>query len=100
MKVLTPGHRYTVTDYESGNEVQTIQFIHKKPGFSLPQTVSDGTTAEEVLAVLLDRMKFLQSTLPCAENASVISKLEESLSLLMTRTAGRVKREVEDTQVA
>ena len=63
-------------------------------------TVHDGTTNEEVLAMLIDRMNYLQKLCPCRENAIVITKLEESLMWLNKRTAGRKARNVEGKHIA
>ena len=63
-------------------------------------TVHDGTTNEEVLAVLIDRMNYLQCRCQCRENAIVITKLEESLMWLNKRTAERKARNVEGTSHA
>ena len=110
MKVHREGHTYELSNFENKDEKgQTLQFIHKEPKvtpimvddkFSVGhttelQTLSDGTTNEEVLEVLIDRMGYLQSKFPCRENAIVITKLEESLMWLNKRTADRVKRNVE-----
>jgi hypothetical protein len=116
MKALTPGHRYELDDFENAGR-QVLQFIHKEPEPLAPdphpgpgrvpwgqnlnlRTVSDGTTNEEVLRMLIDRMQFLQSKFPCRENALVITKLEESLMWLEKRTADRVARGVEGQQKA
>lgn len=102
MKVLIPGHRYEMQNFDKKNESQTIQFIQKEPvteGSAELQTINDGTTNEELLEVLIDRMQFLQSKFPCRENALVITKLEESLMWLNKRTADRVKRNVEGKQI-
>jgi len=105
MKVLTPGHKYELDHFASfgleGVPVQTLQFIHKEPiDNAVPiamRTVSDGTTNEEVLRVLIDRLQFLQTQAPCRENAIVLTKLEESLMWLNKRTADRQFRGVEGT---
>lgn len=103
MKVLTEGHRYQLKSFEPNvnGEEQILQFIHKEPvKDSATQedklfTVSNGTTNEEVLEVLINRMQFLQNKFPCRENAIVITNLEESLMWLNKRTADRQKRGVE-----
>lgn len=103
MQVLVPGHRYIAHNFEDKNgQGQTIQFIHKEPKGNTTEleTVSDGTTNEELLAVLIDRMYFLQNKFPCRENAIVITNLEESLMWLNKRTADRLKRNVEGKQIA
>ena len=103
MKNLTAGHRYELAAFEGGKP-QVIQFIEKRmTGENEPAvagqliTVNDGTTNEEVRAVLIDRLQFLQAKAPCRENAIVITKLEESLMWLNKRTADRQARGVEGT---
>lgn len=101
MKVLTQGHLYELDQFESTAEDggnQRIQFIHKEPinpGAQALETISNGTTNEEVLAMLIDRMYFLQTKFPCRENSIVITKLEESLMWLNKRTNDRKNRGVE-----
>lgn len=103
MKIITEGHKYLLANFENqDNPAQTIQFIQKvpiQPGSSDLETVSDGTTNEEVLAMLIDRMKYLQAKFPCRENAIVITKLEESLMWLNKRTEDRKARNVEGKQI-
>jgi hypothetical protein len=104
MKVIVEGHKYVATNFEDKTSGQSIQFIHKEPkGEGQVQelvTVSDGTTNEELIEVLLDRMNYLQSKFPCRENALAITKLDEALMWLNKRTADRVKRNVEGKQIA
>ena len=100
MNVIVAGHRYRVQSFENKGAYELIQFIHKEPkqeGSSEFVTVCDGTTNEEVLKVLIDRMKYLNNKIECDENKQVISHLEESLKLLEERTAKRTKRNVEGT---
>ena len=99
MKVLVEGHRYELANFEN-NYVpgQVLQFIHKEPkeeGSPELKTVSDGTTNEELLEVIIDRMNTMQAKFPCRENAIVVTKLEECLMWLNKRTADRIKRNVE-----
>lgn len=98
MKVNVPGHQYELSNFENKNEQgQILQFIHKEQLTQSTEliTISDGTTNEEVLEVLIDRMNFLQSKFPCRENAIVITRLEEALMWLNKRTQDRIKRNVE-----
>lgn len=103
MKNNVPGHQYEMSNFENKDQQgQILQFIHKEPkeeGSTELVTISDGTTNEEVLEVLIDRMNFLQSKFPCRENAIVITKLEESLMWLNKRTQDRMKRNVEGKQL-
>ena len=102
MKVLTEGHKYQLSGFENAENTQEIQFIEKTPieGTTELKTVNDGTTNEELLEVLIDRMNYLQVKFPCRENAIVITKLQESLMWLEKRTADRKKRNVEGKQLA
>jgi len=103
MKVNVEGHAYELSNFENGDsEGQKLQFIHKEPieeGSTELKTAANGTTNEEVLSVLINRMQYLQSKFPCRENAIVITKLEESLMWLNKRTQDRVNRNVEGMNV-
>lgn len=103
MKVLTEGHKYLLANFENQeNPAQTLQFIQKEPvaaGDPNLVTVSDGTTNEEVMEMLIDRMKYLQAKFPCKENACCITHLEEGLMWLEKRTRDRLKRGVEGKQL-
>lgn len=97
------GHRYELPNLEGG--VQVLQFIEKAPVDSSVnsdgklQTVTNGTTNEAVLTVLIERLQYLQAKMPCRENAIVITKLEEALMWLNKRTAGRVQKGIEGTNL-
>jgi hypothetical protein len=101
MKIITTGHKYELASFENG-PAQTLQFIEKVMAPVQSEqvshalvTVNDGTTNEEVLRVLIDRLQYLNGKFPCRENAIVITKLEESLMWLNKRTADRQARSVE-----
>lgn len=84
---------------ENGN--QALQFIEKIPtgeGSEL-KTINNGTTNEELLRVLIDRMNHLQSKFPCRENAVAITHFETGLLWLEKRTAERLARGVEGKQL-
>lgn len=104
MKVITPGHKYELRNFEMPAAIgQTLQFIHKEPvteGSTELKTISNGTTNEDVLEALINRMNYLQGKFPCRENAIVITKLEECLMWLNKRTADRMARAVEGKQMA
>jgi len=103
MRVIKAGHQYVLDGFEQPVEgSQYLQFIDKEPikmdSVELV-TVCDGTTNEEVLAVLIDRMQYLQAKFPCRENAIVITNLEESLMWLQKRTRDRKDRGVEGKHI-
>ena len=110
MKVLRKGHRYELENFENKDELQNqvIQFIEKEAStlknesdttFAATQlvTVNDGTTNEEVLEVLIDRLTYLSEKLPSRETSIAITKLQEALMWLNKRTQDRLKRGVEGT---
>lgn len=102
MQNLIEGHRYVLASFEKPEHGQTVQFIQKVPAgpdSTELTTVNDGTTNEEVLAMLIDRMNYLQGKFPCRENAIVITKLEECLMWLNKRTSDRKARSVEGKQL-
>ena len=98
MKTITSGHKYELEHFEDRTKHQVIQFI-EKAGEPL-MTVNDGTTNEEVLAMLIDRLKFLSAKLPSRETSIAITKCEEALLWLNKRTADRKARGVEGTPSA
>ena len=99
MKNLVAGYTYELSNFENKDEKgQVLQFIHKEPieeGSTELKTVSDGTTNEEVLEALINRMNFLNGKFPCRENSIVITHLETALLWLEKRTNDRIKRNVE-----
>ncbi len=113
MKVLRDGHRYELENFEKepvneqpdsvqGNGNQVIQFIEKAPiagSEGLLTTVHNGTTNEELLEVLIDRLSYLQGKVASKETACAITKLEEGLMWLNKRTQDRKKRNVEGTRL-
>jgi len=103
MKVNIHGHNYELANFENKEaQGQILQFIQKEPispGSSELVTIHDGTTNEEVLKVLINRMESLQAKFPCRENALALTHMEESLMWLDKRTADRLKRNVEGKQL-
>jgi len=85
MNVVTPGHLYILESLEDTNP-QYLQFIQKEKIEDKFVTIKDGTTNEEVLKVMIDRLKTLDEKLPSRENAIVITKLEEALMWVEKRS--------------
>lgn len=99
MKTLTIGHKYELDSLE-GTNPQILQFIEKENKNNKLITINDGTTNEEVLKMLIDRMKVLGEKLPCRENSMAVTKLEEALLWLEYRTQKRKLQNVESTPFA
>jgi len=97
MQIKVEGHQYEMSNFENKDQSgQILQFIHKEPNENNELiTISDGTTNEEVLEVLINRMNFLNNKFPCRENSIVITHLETALLWLEKRTNDRIKRNVE-----
>lgn len=93
MKVNDAGHSY----YLNGHQV--LRFLKKTRNTVTNelQTVYDGTTNEEVIEVLIDRITFLNNALPCQENATALYHLNQALEVLNLRTKKRVTQKVEGT---
>lgn len=99
MKVLREGHLYELENFENKEGAgQTIQFIEKIPGspdLTTLVTVHDGTTNEDLLAVIIDRLNYLNGKFPCRENALAITNIQTGLHWLNERTRNRQARGVE-----
>jgi len=103
MIVLKVNHKYELANFENKTaKGQILQFIEKEPDkhdSTKLVTVNDGTTNEEVLAVLIDRLTGLQAKFPCKENAVAITHIETALLWLNHRTANRLARSVEGKHI-
>lgn len=97
MAIVVPGHEYVLAAYNGGSP-QEIRFIRKEVSASGAfETVTDGTTNEAVLEMLIDRIEHLNAKAPCWENEIVMQKLCECLMWLEKRTLARTIRGVEGT---
>ena len=90
MQCIEEGHTYKLNNTQT-SQAQEVVFMKRTNG----ELVHDGTTNEEVLAMLIERIKYLNEKCACRENALVITKLEESLHWLNHRTALRIAQGVE-----
>jgi len=80
MKALKLGSKYLLFNYNS-EEGQTIQFTERKPeGGYVP-----GTTNEEVVSMMIDRMYSLQKRSPSAENQVVLILFKQIKKLFAQR---------------
>lgn len=99
MKVITPGHRYELANFDNPDaQGQIIQFIEKvpvEPDSAILETISDGTTNEDVLTVLIDRLMFLNGKVPSRDTSLAITNLEIARFWLEKRTSDRKARGVE-----
>lgn len=84
MKVIIPG-----TWYEFKELGQRLFFMNK---------TTPGTTNEEVIDVLIDRINFLQGQVPCKENEQALEHLIAAREVLLSRTNKRVEQGVVETE--
>lgn len=103
MKSIDPGHKYELDNLEGGT--QTLQFIRKERGpaetsTDALKTLTNGTTTEEVIHVVIDRLEVLSSRLADANTAAAIESMKNALTSLENRTADRAARGVEGTDQA
>jgi len=87
MKVVDPGRVYELS---AGNG---LFFLQKEEG----KLVRQGTTNEEVLEVLIDRVTDAYQALPCQETIRALFLLREALATFHARTVRRVGAKVEGT---
>jgi hypothetical protein len=89
MKTLDPGHVYQVDVYD-GDETHFIKFM-KREGVGYPGNIGThaGTNCQELLRVLIDRVRYLDNQIPCEENKKVIDILIEALLLFEFRAIKR-----------
>ena len=98
MKIMQPGHKYELENFiDKESKGQEIQFIYKS---ATDESFIDGTSNEEVIAVLIDRLEYLNNKFPCAENKLAITHLRWALTQLEERTKNRVSRGVEGKHLA
>lgn len=99
MNVTDPGHAYELDNQEQPGSTQPLQFIKKErdPETGELRLVYLGTSNEEVLNVLLDRLHHLDGVMPCAENKEAIDCLVGARAALLSRTQRRTDAGVEGT---
>jgi hypothetical protein len=76
-----------------GPNAMTLSFIHMLPD----GTYVPGITDEQLLQILIDRSKYFQEVLPCAENELALKGLEIALEAKQLRTRSRAAQKVEGT---
>lgn len=105
MKCLDDHHVYELANFEKNENESSFQILSfikkepKEPDSTELKTVHNGTTNEEVLAMLIHRLNRLNNKFPCRENALAITHCEIALMFLEKRTKERVARGVEGKQI-
>ena len=88
-KIVDPGHDYELSRLD-GSGVERLRFV-KREGAGYPGNIGshEGTNIQEVLRVLINRTRYLNRQIPCAENDRVVLLLQESIFALERRAAKR-----------
>ncbi len=89
MECLDDCHSYLLNTETS--EIVPLRFYEMR----VDGTKINGVTNEEVIKVLLHRIRVLNERFPCIENAGAISALDNALGFLELRTQDRIRRGVE-----
>ena len=90
MRVLDPGHAYSMNTLD-GDVDCTLQFV-KRIGEKFPGNEGEpvaGTTCQEVLRVLINRVNYLQGQAVCEENLLIMKCLRDAIELFESRAARR-----------
>jgi len=84
METITAGHRYTLNHLD-GEGSEQLQFVDRGHGRNM-----EGTNNQEVIRVLIDRVKFLELEKPWHGNAEIIKHLRMALVLHESRHLERI----------
>jgi hypothetical protein len=89
VKIIDPGHEYTL-DSLDGEQENRLVFV-KREGEKYPGNVGahPGTTCQEVLRALIDRLKYVNGQIASHETQLAICDLENAIYRLEKRAALR-----------
>lgn len=92
MKVVDAGHDYELDSYDGGAPVRLTFVKREGDGYPLNVGHHPGTNCQEVIRVLIARVKYLQKQIPCDENERIITDLRSCLWAFESRAAKRHER--------
>lgn len=90
MRAITPGHLYELAEIDGDSKAE-LRFV-KRVGENYPGNEGAphaGVTCQEVLRALIDRTKYLNNQINCAETQSITQLLRTALLLFEQRAAKR-----------
>jgi len=87
MEIVKPGIEYRLHSFKSETEYQTVRFTEKTPAGFNP-----GTTNEEVVSMLIDRLYALQTKNFSVENQCCIIMLKNVRTLFKKRLNRKIDR--------
>jgi hypothetical protein len=99
VKTLDAGHLYELDTFDGHCAPLRIRFM-KREGEGYPGNVGSypGTNCQDVIRVLIDRVKYLNNQIPHPENGVIIASLRTALEAFEIRAAERHGRSL--TRVA
>ena len=86
MKVLDQGHKYSLKNNKTDGEIILTFYKDEK----INGSGYEGTTNQEVLRCLIDRVKFLDKQLPHPVNSKIIKHLRSAIVLHEQRHLDRL----------
>lgn len=94
MKVLDPGHAYSVAMLDCDERLEGLLTFVKREGEKYPGNVGNhpGTTMQEVLRALVDRAMYVYNQEPCTETESAIELMKAAIVCLEIRAARKHER--------
>lgn len=93
-------HLYQVRGYLAKEADETSVVIRFQNG-PIAEAGVNGLTQEVLLAIVADRLRsFQKGPYSCRENALALTKIEEAMHWLHSRTLSRMQRGIEGTNVA
>lgn len=98
-------HHYTMllpdwSRHPDGSHAHNVWDVHFQNG-PIGEVGANGITNEALLAIVTDRLRCFQSgPFACRENALALTKIEEALHWLHSRTRERIARGVEGTNAS
>lgn len=78
MKIYKRGSSYGLEGFIDKTKEQIVNFIEKERDGEHVFVVQDGTTNEELIKILVDRLEFLNDKRSCVENFLAITNLKQA----------------------
>ena len=91
MEVLDPGHDYLLASFDGGEPIRLTFVKRNDPPEKYPGNTNayPGTQIQEVLAALLERMRYVDQQVPCEQTQAAIEHIAKAFWLLEQRHAER-----------
>ena len=93
MKVQEPGHAYLL-DQIGTDDKWPLLFLKRSGDLIKHETEHQGTICQEVMRVLIDRLKYLNHLIPCPETNDALFHMRTALYLMECRAYRRKQQDV------